>query len=127
MNKPTDPRIKRKPGATSTDDKKSQRYRDLENAAQTQLTNEGKVPVRVDHRTVILVPASQRSMYEKKYRIAQARKPENQEKVEYLKSRGWILRDDGIWRHRENFMYREFEYALSESGYYERNRVSHKP
>lgn len=127
MKKRTDINIKEKPGSIHRVDKKTQRYSDLKAAVQAQVTNEGKVPVRVDRRTVILVPISQRDQYEKRYRLGLAKHPDNMEKVEFLKEKGWILREDGIWRNREKFLYREFEVALNISGYYDRNRVSWKP
>lgn len=110
--------------STPKQEKSYIRKNDFKGAELARKTNHGKVMVRMDKRTHIMVPITQRDKYEIEARMNQAKRPENKEKVTYLESKMWKMGPDGVWRNRENFLHRDMESALNLSGYYDRNRTS---
>lgn len=120
MKKNTDINRKEKGGAITKVEKKSLRYSDLKAAEIAKKNNEDKVPVQLDHKTTILVAKNKRDLFEQKHRMEQANKPENQDKVEYLKRHNWRLNKTGLWMCQNRLIQREMEAALQMSGYYDR-------
>jgi hypothetical protein len=95
-------------------------------AYAAQVQNDGKIPIRIDARTVIYVRPEERELHERKIRLQNARKTENREKVQWLEKTGWTMGLDGIWRNPSRFLVRDFETALHLSGYFDRNRTPYR-
>lgn len=113
---------KTKQGVIFSHEKSKQRRSDLIAAEKAKEINEGKVLVPVwgaKKPTHVMVPRSQVDQYLKKYRKAQAKDPANARKVEFLKSKGWRMKEDGIWMNRFEFLHKDFEAALITAKYYE--------
>lgn len=111
--------MKKKGGAIQSHEKNKLRKSDFEAAAKAQELNKGKVPIRIDRKTTMYVTKSEYEYHVRNFRLNQARKPENQEKVKYLEKKGWKMQTDGLWKNRSQFIIREFETALSISKYYD--------
>ena len=91
-----------------------------EAARVAQERNAHKIPVKLNARTTIYVAPDQVDYYEKKVRLETARDPKNKEKVEFLTDKGWILRSDGLWVNKWQFLTKDFKAALQITGYYEK-------
>lgn len=97
--------------------------------------NEGKVPVRLNSRTVIYVHPDNVKFYSVKARKEEAEKSENREKVQFLKMRGWKMNKDGWWEVPKYVKTSTLLDACWTEGYYDNfrspnvikaNRISHE-
>lgn len=112
----------KKQGAIHGSEKSYQRRKDLEAAAMANQLNADKVEVPLYGQkkpTMVLVPKSQEDQFWRRYRMSQASDPANARKVQFLKSKGWHQRADGIWMNRFEFLHKDFETALECAKYYD--------
>jgi len=112
----------KKQGTIYAHERSKQRRNDIKAAERAQELNADKVEVPLYGQkkpTTVLVPKSQEKQYWKRYRIAQAQDPKNVRKINFLKSKGWHQRADGIWMNRFEFLHKDFETALIMAKYYD--------
>lgn len=119
MRNAKSPIDKTQKGTLLIDDKLKHRRTELEAAAKSQQRNEGKVLIRKDAKTVLLVSKDKADQVSREIRLSQANDPKNLKKRLYLEAKGWNLRNDGLWLNRYGFLIKDFEAALELAGYYE--------
>lgn len=81
--------------------------------------NKGKVEVKINERTTLLLHKHNADKIIAQHRIIDNERWWNKKKMEHLIRRGWRMGADGLWRNKKKFLTKDMNAALVISKYYE--------
>jgi len=108
-----------KRGNLLIEDKAKHRKTEIVAAEKARDRNVKKIPIRVDAKTVIFVHPDDFEKEMTRVRLAEAAKPKNEERVNFLKRNNWKMLKNGMWQHQTVYATLDFHGALTAANYFE--------